>query len=153
MLGGLWDRLAASPHRSSLPSLILANTPSLVNKINHIELLRSWRHDVRDCCVFIFTESWLNNNDPGPCHPAICVNVLTKPLQREAKLMVGRTYACCQNIVNKHCSPLVEFIIIKSRPFILPWEFASIFLAVNCISPNANTSLKSEALSKLAGYH
>ena len=50
--GGIRARLAATPTRLTMPSIIMANVRSLDNKMDH------------NCCVFVFTETWLNDNIP-----------------------------------------------------------------------------------------
>lgn len=57
---GQAQRLAASPHRPAIPSLLMANVRSLYNKTDHIQLLRFVQPDVKDYTVLIFTERWLN---------------------------------------------------------------------------------------------
>ncbi len=43
---------------------MLSNVNSLENKLDLIQLSRSTQHEARDCCVFVFTETWLNDNIP-----------------------------------------------------------------------------------------
>ncbi len=62
--GGIRARLAANPHKPSIPTIVLANVHSLDNKLDYIRLLRSTQRTVRDCYVFVFTETWLNNSVP-----------------------------------------------------------------------------------------
>lgn len=62
--GGTRARLAASSYKPAIPSLILVWVRSPGNKMDHKQLLRSEQRDVRDCCVFIFPERWLNDNNP-----------------------------------------------------------------------------------------
>ncbi len=57
-------RLAANPHKPAIPTIVLANVRSLDNKLDYIRLLRSTQRTVRDCCIFVFTETWLNNSVP-----------------------------------------------------------------------------------------
>ena len=59
--GGIRTRLAASP---TIPSIIMANVRSLDNKMDHLRLLRSANRTVSNCCVIVFTETWLNDNIP-----------------------------------------------------------------------------------------
>ncbi len=49
----------------------------------------------------------------------------------------------------KHCSPLVEFMIIKCRPFYLPREYTAILLIAVYIPPSSNNNNRSEALNDL----
>ena len=62
--GGIRARLTASPNKPAIPSILLANVRSLDNKQDHIQLLRSTQQTVRECCVFVFTESWLHDGIP-----------------------------------------------------------------------------------------
>ncbi len=62
--GGIRARLAANPHKPAIPTIVLANVRSLDNKLDYIRLLCSTQRTVRDCCVFVFTETWLNNSVP-----------------------------------------------------------------------------------------
>ncbi len=52
-------------------------------------------------------------------------------------------------VVCKHCSPLVEFMIIKCRPFYLPREYTAILLVAVYIPPSSNNNNRSEALNDL----
>ncbi len=47
-------------------------------------------------------------------------------------------------VVSKHCSPLVEFMFVKCRPFYLPREFTAIVIGAVYIPPcaNANDALR-----------
>ncbi len=75
--GGIRARLAANPHKPAIPTILLANVRSLDNKLDYIRLLRSTQRTVRDCCVFVFTETWLNNSVPGLRHSARAANMLS----------------------------------------------------------------------------
>ncbi len=72
--GHIRARLRANPTRLALPTLMLSNVRSLENKLDLIQLSRSTQHEARDCCVFVFTETWLNDNIPDS---AIQLNRLT----------------------------------------------------------------------------
>ncbi len=62
--GGIRARLRANPTRPALPTLMLSNVRSLENKLDFFQLSRSTQHEARGCCVFVFTETWLNDNIP-----------------------------------------------------------------------------------------
>ncbi len=153
--GGIRARLVANPHKPAIPTIVLANVRSLDNKLDYIRLLRSTQRTVRDCCVFVFTETWLNNSVPD-C--AIQLEQLTcyradRALveggkRRDGGLCVYINNVWCRDavVVCKHCSPLVEFMIIKCRPFYLPREYTAILLVAVYIPPNNN---RSEALNYL----
>ncbi|KAK3511086.1 hypothetical protein QTP70_030282, partial [Hemibagrus guttatus] len=58
-------RLKLNPHRTSLPSIFLANVRSLVNKMDELRLWTTTQKRIKECNVMIFTEAWLNNNIPS----------------------------------------------------------------------------------------
>ncbi len=145
--GGIRARLRANPTRPALPTLMLSNVRSLENKLDLIQLTRSTQHEARDCCVFVFTETWLNDNIPDS---AIQLNKLTCYRADRDKTLSGKSRGgglClyinkewCNNaaVLSKHCSPLVEFMFVKCRPFYLPREFTAIVIAAVYIPPCAN---------------
>ncbi len=124
----------------------------------YIRLLRSTQRTVRDCCVFVFTETWLNNS-VSDC--AIQLDQLTCYRDDRALIEGGKIRggglcvyindAWCRDavVVCKHCSPLVEFMIIKCRPFYLPREYTAILLVAVYIPPSSNNNNRSEALNDL----
>ncbi len=145
--GGIRARLRANPTRPALPTLMLSNVRSLENKLDLIQLTRSTQHEARDCCVIVFTETWLNDNIPDS---AIQLNKLTCYRADRDKTLSGKSRGgglClyinkewCNNaaVLSKHCSPLVEFMFVKCRPFYLPREFTAIVIAAVYIPPCAN---------------
>ncbi len=145
--GGIRARLRANPTRPALPTLMLSNVRSLENKLDLIQLSRSTQHEARDCCVFVFTETWLNENIPDS---AIQLNRLTcyrsdrdttlSGKSRGGGLCVYINKEWCNNtaVLSKHCSSLVEFMFVKCRPFYLPWEFTAIVIVAVYIPPCAN---------------
>ncbi len=153
--GGIRARLRANPTRPALPTLVLSNVRSLENKLDLIQLSRSTQHEAKDCCVFVFTETWLNDNIPDS---AIQLNRLTccrsdrdttlSGKSRGGGLCVYINKEWCNNtaVVSKHCSSLVEFMFVKCRPFYLPREFTAIVIVAVYIPPCANAK---DALRKL----
>ncbi len=145
--GGIRARLRANPTRPALPTLMPSNVHSLENKLDLIQLSRSTQHEARDCCVFVFTETWLNDNIPDS---AIQLNRLTSYRADRDSSLSGKTRGgglCvyinkewCNNaaVVSKHCSSLVEFMFVKCRPFCLPQEFMAIVIVAVYIPPCAN---------------
>ena len=59
---GVRKRLIAKPHRSAVPSILLANVRSLDLQMDYIRLSRASKHSVRDCCATVYTETWLDEN-------------------------------------------------------------------------------------------
>ncbi len=146
--GGIRARLRANPTRPALPTLMLSNFRSLENKLDLIQLSRSTQHEARDCCVFVFTETWLNNNIPDSaiqlhglnCYRANRDSSLSGKT-RGGGLCVYINKEWCNNaaVISKHCSSLVEFMFVKCRPFYLPREFTAIVIVAVYIPPCANT--------------
>ncbi len=120
--GGIRARLRANPTRPALPTLMLSNVCSLENKLDVIQLSRSTQHEARNCCVFVFTETWLNDNIPDS---AIQQHGLTSYRADRDSSLSGKTRGgglCvyinkewCNNaaVLSKHCSSLVEFMFVK----------------------------------------
>lgn len=54
--------LRANPTTPAVPTVLLSNVRSHENKLDELRLLRESRWLWRDCCIFIFTESWLQDN-------------------------------------------------------------------------------------------
>ncbi len=145
--GGIRARLRANPTRPALPTLMLSNVRSLENKLDLIQLSRSTQQEARDCCVFVFTETWLNDNIPDS---AIQLNRLTccrsdrdttlSGKSRGGCLCVYINKEWCNNtaVVSKLCSSLVEFMFVKCRPFYMPREFTAIVIVAVYIPPCAN---------------
>ncbi|KAI4882847.1 hypothetical protein NFI96_022069 [Prochilodus magdalenae] len=61
---GVHTRLTSKPARAALLSVLLSNVCSLENKLDCIRLQRTTRRESRDCCVFVFTETWLSDRVP-----------------------------------------------------------------------------------------
>ncbi len=148
--GGIRARLAANPHKPAIPTIVLANVHSLDNKLDYIRLLRSTQRTVRDCCVFVFTETWLNNSVPD-CAIQLEHALVEGGKRRGGGLCVYINNVWCRDavVVCKHCSPLVEFMIIKCRPFYLLREYTAILLIAVYIPPSSNNINRSEALHDL----
>ena len=153
---GLGTRLAANPTRPAIPSILLANVRSLDNKMDDIRLLRSANKTVRNCCVTVFTESWLHDNIPDSaihleqltCHRA---DRALAEKKRGGGICVYTHDAWCRDatVIHRHCSPLAEFMIIKCRPFYQPREISAILLVAVYIAPSNNNSDRSAALNEL----
>lgn len=64
--GGLRARLKANPYEPGIPSLFLANTRSLSDKIDELKLRIISR--CLEYCVMIITETWLDLHTLGRCY-------------------------------------------------------------------------------------
>ncbi|XP_068506162.1 uncharacterized protein [Syngnathus scovelli] len=156
--GGVRARLAANPARPAVPSILLASVRSLDNKMDYVRLLRSTNRTVRNCCVLVFTETWLSDNIPDSavhlerlaCYRADRA-IVRGGKSRGGGICVYIREEWCRDsvVVCKHCSPLVEFVIIKCRPFYLPREFTAILLVAVYIPPSNIEGDRIAALGEL----
>ncbi|KAI5085907.1 hypothetical protein C0J45_23081, partial [Silurus meridionalis] len=115
-------RLNANPSQPALLSIFLSNDCFLENKLDYIRLQR---REFRDCCVFVFTETWLSNSVP---EAAIQLDVLTVFRADRNTALCGKTRGdgmCgyinkewCKNsvLVSRYCSSLVEKTLCRVNP-------------------------------------
>lgn len=57
---GLLVRLKKQSRKPPLPSVFLANARSLANKRDELQLLIATNNIMKDCCILLITETWLN---------------------------------------------------------------------------------------------
>lgn len=122
--------------------------------MDYIQLPHSTQRTVRHCCVFVLKETWLSNSIPDD---VIQLDQLTCYRGDRALVAGGKTHvsglcvyindALCHDgvVICKHCSPLVEFMIIKCQPFYLQREYTAILLVSVYISQN--NSNRNDALN------
>ncbi|KAI5611468.1 gastrula zinc finger protein XlCGF28.1-like [Silurus asotus] len=115
------------------------------------------RREFRDCCVFVFTETWLSDRVPDA---AIQLDELTVFRADRNAALCSKTCGggvCvyintewCKNsvLVSCYCSSLVQFVTVRCIPFYLPREFTTVYIVGVYIPPSANAK---EALSELYG--
>lgn len=154
---GVHARLKTKPSRPAIPSILLSNVCSLDNKLDIIRLQQTSQREFRDCCVFIFMETWLSDRVPDA---AIQLDGLALFCADRKASLCGKTRGgglCvyvntewCKNsvLVSSYCSALVEIVTVRSRPFYLPREFTSVIVIGVYIPPSANAK---EALGELYG--
>ncbi|XP_068604292.1 sorting nexin-7 [Brachionichthys hirsutus] len=110
--------------------------------------------EMRDCCVLLLTETWLNNSVPDS---AVQIDGLLlfradrnhlSGKTRGGGLCVYINRGWCTNcsVVSSHCSEAVEHLTIRCRPHYLPREFTAVFVVAVYIPPSANAN---EALREL----
>ncbi len=116
---------------------MLLNVCSLENKLDLIQLSRSTQHETRDCCVFVFTETWLNDTIPDSAiqlHGLSCCradrdsSLSGKTLGGGLCVYINKEWCNNAAVLSKHCSSLVEFMDVECRPFYLPREFTAIVI-------------------------
>ena len=134
---GIKARLKTKPTRPAVPTILLSNVRSLENKLDELRLMRGSLKVWRDCCLFIFTESWLHENIPdeavqleGTTLFRADRDAASSGKSRGGGLCIYINKDWCVNAasVAQHCSELVEFSIVICRPFYLPREFTSVIV-------------------------
>ncbi|GAA6107150.1 piezo-type mechanosensitive ion channel component 1-like, partial [Tachysurus ichikawai] len=124
---GVRGRLKTNPSRPALPSILLANVCSLDNKLYYIRLERSTRREIRNCCVFVFTETWLSDRVPDG---AIQLDGLTSfradrnAALTNAKEALSELYGAISDLQNVHPDGLFiiagDFNHANQIPSVLP---------------------------------
>ncbi|KAK1802517.1 hypothetical protein P4O66_021800 [Electrophorus voltai] len=165
---GVRNRLRAQAHQAPLPSILLANVQSLDNKLDDLRARIKFQRDIRDCNLLCFTESWLNPAVPNHAiQPAEFFSVHRmdrtadsgKSRGSRVCVMVNNSWCNNANVVTLacSCSPNLELLALKLRPFYLPREFTSVIINTVYIPPQANmdTALCElhEALTQFQAQH
>jgi hypothetical protein len=135
---GLLVRLRRREHHPSLPSILLANVQSLDNKVNKIRAKVAFQRDIRDCNILYFMKSWLSRDmlSESVQPPGFFVSLADRSKHLSGKkggvvcFMINDPWCNCNNIkeFKSFCSPDLEFVIIKCRPYYLPREFSLVIV-------------------------
>nr|XP_057929088.1 uncharacterized protein LOC131129485 [Doryrhamphus excisus] len=158
---GLLLRLRNNPHKPPLPSLYLTNARSITHKKDDLELQLEGNRYIRDCCVLIITETWLK-----PTIPDASVQLAGRSLHRwdrtedSGKSRGGGVFIYvhedwCNNskIIETHCSPDIEYMSVRCRPYFLPRELTVVIVTAVYIPPDANASTALSLLLNVINEH
>ncbi|XP_053532800.1 multivesicular body subunit 12Ba isoform X1 [Ictalurus punctatus] len=140
--------VVTKPHKPPLPSLFLSNARSLVNKIDNLELQLAGNRYVRDCCVLIITETWLHPRIPDASMQLAGRTMLRWDRTEDSGKSRGGGLCMyvhenwCNNgtMIDKHCSPDLEYMSLRCRPFFLPRELTVVIITAVYIPPDANVN-------------
>ncbi len=151
---GLLTRLKAAPHKIPLPSVFLANTRSLTNKMDELRLEIATHKTTKDCCLLIFSETWLN-----PSIPDVAVDLVGRTLHRADRttesgkktggglcVFVNDSRCINSTMIDKFCSLDLEYLMLRCRPFYLPREYTVVIVMAVYIPPQANVKMALEQL-------
>ena len=127
---------------------------SLENKRDELRARITTHREVRECCALIFTETWLSDKvsdcafqlQTHSVHRADRTAASGKVKGGGVCVFINNSWCGDVRTVHKHCSPDVEFLLLRCRPYYLPREFTAVFLAAIYIPPRANSTA---ALSEL----
>lgn len=153
---GALVKLRRREHRPPLPSILLANVQSLDNKLDELRGRLTFQRDIKNCNVLIFTETWLD-----PSIPATAIQPEGFTIHRLDRtkdsgknkgggvcFMINNSWCSDVEILTSSCSPDLEHLMIKCRPFYLPREFSSVIITAVYIPPQADAN---RALNELYG--
>ncbi|KAK7485649.1 hypothetical protein BaRGS_00023098 [Batillaria attramentaria] len=148
--------------RPALLSLFLANIRLLKNKSDELLCLLETRRDFKDCCVIVSLKLGLTPLCPTPPYsPRVSpFTRLTGAIFFPTKLKVGgggflvnNQWCSDINILSKTCSPELDTLTIKCRPFYLPREFSSVLFTAVYVPPQVNTNMAVAQLSDMVTQH
>ncbi len=128
---------------------------SLDRNMDYIRLCRVSQRSMRNCCVFIFSETWLGRNitdaavglEGMTLHRADIDATLTGK-QRGGGLAIYINNSWCleTEVVSTVCTPDIEALTVRCRPFYLPRELSAIIIVAVYIAPSANVTEAMEVL-------
>lgn len=129
-----------------LPSILLANVQSLDNKMDELHARINFQRDIANCCVLAFTETWLDPTVPDSAATPAGFSIYRQDRTTESGkrrggwvcIMVNSRWGTDVAVLAKHCSPDLELLTIKVRPFYLPREFSSAIITAVYIPPQAD---------------
>ncbi|KAK7877732.1 hypothetical protein WMY93_030546 [Mugilogobius chulae] len=141
--------LKANPFKPPLPTIFLSNARSIRNKMDEIRLQISTQRTFKNCCCMIFTETWLDSSIPDAA-----IELMGRTAYRADRtadsgkktggglcIYINNFWCTNVTIVEKLCSPEVELMLLKCRPFYLPREFSAVYICAVYIPPDANAKL------------
>lgn len=102
--------------------------------------------EMRKCCAFLLTGTWLKNNMPNAAYQIEGLLLFQADRnQLSGKTCGGRLgayinkqwYTNC-SLVSSHCSEAVEYLTPRCRPHYLPREFTVVFIVTVYVPLSAN---------------
>ncbi|KAK7910081.1 hypothetical protein WMY93_014765 [Mugilogobius chulae] len=162
---GVRVRLKKAPLKPALPSIFLSNARSLVNKMDEMSLINTTHRQVKDCSILIISETWLHAGVPDEAIVLTGRSVHRADRNEESGktrgggLCIYTNNRWCTNatVIGKHCSPDLEYIVVRCRPFYMPREFTVVIAIAVYVPPSANAKLAMTTLltviSKLQTAH
>jgi hypothetical protein len=149
---GLLVRLWRRAHHPPLLSMLLANVQSLDNKVDKMTARDAFQRDIRDCNILCFTETWLSwymlSETVQP--PGLFVRRADRKKHLSGKkkkggvvcFLINDSWCNCNSIqeLKSFCSPDLEFLTIKCRPYYLPRKLSSVIVTAVYIPPQAYTT-------------
>jgi len=142
--GILW-RYRTRCHNLPLPSIFLAYVQSLDNKMDELHAQINFQWGTANYCMMAFTETWLGPTIPDSAIASAGFSIYWQDRTREWVKHRGGAVCFMLNSgwgsdVAVPCSPDLELLSIKVRPFYRPWELSSVIITAVHIPPQADTT-------------
>ena len=154
--------LARSRMRSTkkvpVPTIIMANVQRLWNKTDELFSRIRMQRDFRDTCIFSFCETWLKPSHPDNAlqPPGFTIfrkdrdqSITNKSQGGGVCFLINDNWCTNVKIISDGCTPDLEYITLKCRPFYLPREFSSVTITTAYIHPRADTEKALDTLNNV----
>ena len=127
--------------KPALPTILLANVQSIDNKMDELNARIKFQWDIRNLA---FVETWLvpEISDTAVTPSGFSVHRQDRTADsgkrrgEEVCVMVNFLWATDIAVLASHCSPVLELLTVKIRPFYLQWEFTAVVMSVVYIPPS-----------------
>ncbi|XP_072374364.1 uncharacterized protein [Scyliorhinus torazame] len=150
---GLQVRLKQRGFKTPLPSILLANVQAIENKLDELNARLTSQREVRDRCVLCFRDM------AHPASPDCAIQPESFSIHRVG-LTVSSSKAKCGGVCllintswcldaatpTTYCSPDLEYLAVKCRPYYLPREFTLAIITVVYIPPQGEVKAAVEEL-------
>lgn len=97
-------------------------------------------------CITVITETWLSNNildlavelEERIIFQTDCTLGYGKTREGGVCVYIYNSWCMDTALIERHCCPDLDFLLLKCRPFYLPREITAVFVAAVYIHPQAN---------------
>ncbi len=103
---------------------------------------------MKDCCILLITETWLNPLIPDATMELAGWTAFCWYRNKDSGktkgvglcIYIHGDWCTNANIIDSHCSPDLEYLTVKCRPFYLPQEFDAVLITAVYIPTDANAN-------------
>ena len=127
------QRFRRRANRPPLPAIILSNVRSIKNKDDELLYQLKTKIEYREASVFCFTETWIDSSTPDTAvrppagytlHRADrCPDLSGKVRGGGIAFLINNRWCVDSQKVNATCTPFLETLSVKAKPFYSPREF------------------------------
>ena len=133
--GGIRNRLKKRGYRIPLPSVVLSNVQSLNNKLIELHSKTEYLSEFRFSSAICLTETWLNDSTPSSTitpQGFTLIRADRDPVLSNKQtgggccILINDKWSTNNLLIDKFCSPKLEYLVVRCRPFYLPREISCI---------------------------